>query len=63
MKRLFIMLFAALLGSSAHAARLERILQCDGAHVDVNTDERRELQLVVTDNSVLKFLHDKGAVI
>ena len=62
MKRSLVFMFAALIGGSVHAASWEKILQCDGAQVDVNSSERRELQLVVTDHHALKYLHDRGVV-
>jgi len=39
-------------------AAYENVLSCDGAHVDVDTNERRKLQLVITDPKALTFLND-----
>jgi len=41
-------------------ASWQRILTCDGAVVDVNEGERRNLQIWVKDLNVLRAMHDQG---
>ena len=52
-----------LVGSAAVAAPWEKVLTCDNgaAVIDVDTAERRNLQLVIRDTAVLKHLHERHA--
>ncbi|OQW46983.1 MAG: hypothetical protein A4S09_16190 [Proteobacteria bacterium SG_bin7] len=64
MKKLNILGFFLLVSAfenSAHA--WEKILTCDGgsAVVDVNTSERRNVQLVIRDQHVVNYLRPTGA--
>lgn len=60
----FLFVFAIAISGMAQGASWGKVLDCDGgaAVVDVNRDERRNLQLVVRNQGILKYLHQTGAV-
>jgi hypothetical protein len=49
---------------SAHATEWIPVLRCDGgaAVLDVNRDERRNVQLVIRNNNILSYLYRSGAI-
>lgn len=60
--KLKTLVFTALaLGAHASAfANWERVATCNGAAVDVDTGDRRYLQLVITDVNVMRDLNNRG---
>src|SRR5438270_8579612 len=60
MKTLFLAATLTVLTSVTAHAGWQRVLTCDGAVVDVNEGERRNLQIWVKDLNVLRALSEKG---
>jgi hypothetical protein len=52
-----------LLSLGAHADQFKKILTCDGgAVIDLNTTYKQDAQLVIRDQAVLRYFHEKGLV-